>query len=147
MRRLDVKLHTDDYMVVDDYAHHPTEIKATLTALKNMPFKRTVAVFQPHRYTRTQLLLSEFGKCFDSADKVFITDIYAASEPPISGVDANAIVEEIKKNFPGKEVEFASKDNLIDKVSSCLRAKDIVVMLGAGDIVKLTDGVVKKITE
>ena len=82
-------------MVVDDYAHHPTEIKATLAAAKNSGWKRVLALFQPHRYTRTQALIDDFGRSFHQADSVHVTDIYAASEAPIPGVNSQALVDKL----------------------------------------------------
>src|SRR5262249_39788695 len=82
-RRFERRYDGDGIVVVDDYAHHPTEIRATIAAAKTLGFARIVAAFQPHRYSRTQALLPEFGSAFHGADKLFLTDIYAASEQPI----------------------------------------------------------------
>lgn len=103
-RRLEVKVSADNFTLIDDYAHHPSEIKATLAALGYLKAKRIVAVFQPHRYTRTQLLLDEFGESFDQADAVIITDIYPAGEKPIAGVSAKDIYDKIRKRSPDKEI-------------------------------------------
>ena len=80
------------YTVVDDYGHHPTEIRATLETARSLESKRVVVMFQPHRYTRTEALKKEFGTAFDRADLVYVTDIYAASEKPIPGVSGHTIV-------------------------------------------------------
>jgi len=119
-------------LVIDDYAHHPTEIKATLSAAKlGWPERRIICVFQPHRFTRTVLLKKEFGEAFGDADKIVITDIYAASEKPIPGVSGQTIVDNIKN----KEVEYIPRKEMInDYLLSELKEGDIVLTLGAGDI-------------
>jgi UDP-N-acetylmuramate--alanine ligase len=144
-RRLDIKFQNTDFTVIDDYAHHPTEIKATLAALKHTPAKRIVAVFQPHRFSRTRLLLEEFGKCFAQADAVVLTDIYPASEPPIPGINAQLVVEKIRSNFPEKNVEFAPKETLVQMVLSSIKPGDTLAMLGAGDIIKVSDAIVEEL--
>ena len=95
-RRFEVKYRSTDYMVVDDYAHHPTEVKATLAAAKNSGWKRVLALFQPHRYSRTKALLGEFAGAFNDATEVFITEIYAASEAAMAGVTGEAVAESIR---------------------------------------------------
>ncbi len=143
-RRLDIKFQDNDFTIIDDYAHHPTEIRATLAALKNTQPVRIVAVFQPHRYSRTQLLLEEFGKCFAQADVVVLTDIYPAGEPAIPGLTAQAVLEKIPLNFPDKEVLFALKEEIPALVKRLLKPGDTLVMLGAGDIIKVSDDVVEE---
>jgi len=138
-RRLEIKYSSDNYLVIDDYAHHPTEIKATLSAAKKLKPKRLVAVFQPHRYTRTQLLLDEFAKSFDAADYVIITDIYPASEPPIQGITGKLVSEVIKKRSPGKEAIFLPKDEIVPHLLKIIQDNDLLITLGAGDIVRLSD--------
>ncbi|MFA5155875.1 MAG: UDP-N-acetylmuramate--L-alanine ligase [Candidatus Omnitrophota bacterium] len=141
-RRMEVRFRNNDYMVIDDYAHHPTEISATLQAARNIAPGRLIAVFQPHRYTRTKLLLDEFGSCFDQADHVIITDIYAASEPAIEGVSGMNICEKIRQRRPQKSAAFLHKEELLPAILGMLKAGDLVVMLGAGDIVKVCDELV-----
>lgn len=144
-RRLDIKFQDKDFTVIDDYAHHPTEIRATLAALKHTQALRIVAVFQPHRYSRTQLLLEEFGKCFAQADLVVLTDIYPASEPAIPGITAQLVIDKIKNNFPDKPVEFAPKDQIPIRILEIIKPGDTLVMLGAGDIIKASDVVVEEL--
>jgi UDP-N-acetylmuramate--alanine ligase len=145
-RRIEVKFRSNDYIVIDDYAHHPTEIKATLAAVQNLkPRRRLMAVFQPHRYSRTQLLLEEFARCFDAADYVIITDIYPASESPIPGIGGRSIYEGIRRHAPGKELYFLPKEEIIPQVLKDIRCGDIVVILGAGDITKVCDGLVERL--
>jgi len=138
-RRLEIKFSGKDYCLIDDYAHHPTEIKATLSAAKNLNHNRLIAVFQPHRYTRTKLLLEEFSLCFDQADYVVITDIYAASEPVLEGVSAKNIVERILARAPEKKVLYLRKDQIHEHVLGLIKSGDLVLMLGAGDIIKVCD--------
>ena len=146
-RRLDVKLRSERWTVVDDYAHHPTEIRATLAALAQMECGRRIIVFQTHRYTRTKLLLEEFGACFAQADQVIITDIYAASETPIEGVNAGLIVEKIRQNFPGKPVAYAARGTLTESVLASLEPRDLVATLGAGDITRVSDEIAAQLSK
>jgi len=139
LRRLEVKFSGRGILLVDDYAHHPTEIKATLLAAKNLKAKRIIAVFQPHRFSRTKLLLEEFSRSFDLADCLVLTDIYAASEPALEGVNARCIYERIKEYTPGKEVYFLPKEQLAGFLLEQARPGDLILTLGAGDIAKVSD--------
>ncbi len=144
-RRIEVKFKSNDYLVIDDYAHHPTEIKATLQAVKNIKHNRIIAVFQPHRYTRTQLLFNEFSRSFDMADYVIITDIYAASEQPLEGVTAGSLCDKIKESSPDKHISFLPKDKLVQYILSIIKPCDLVITLGAGDITKTCDELVEEL--
>lgn len=144
-RRLEIKFEDVNYLIVDDYAHHPTEIKATLQAVKNLKQNRIITVFQPHRYTRTKLLMDEISGSFDLADYVIITDIYPASEPPIEGVNGRCVYDKIKERYPNKEVIFLSKEEIIKHILGIIRPGDLVITLGAGDIVKVSDELVEKL--
>ena len=122
-------------LVVDDYGHHPTEIRATLAALKQFD-RRLLVIFQPHRYTRTELLVSEFGKAFGHADKLFLTQIYPAGEQPIEGVSSEIIRDSIAKNN-GNSTELIERfEHIPELVASAAKQGDIIVTLGAGDIYK-----------
>lgn len=121
-------------VLVDDYAHHPTELEATLAAAENMDFERVIAVFQPHRYTRTKFLLEEFSQAFGDADEVIITDIYASGEEPISGVKAEKIAELINQRVFQKAKFIADLDEVYDYLKDCIGAGDLVLTLGAGDV-------------
>jgi UDP-N-acetylmuramate--alanine ligase len=143
-RRIEVKFENTDHLLIDDYAHHPTEIKATLAAVKGLK-KRVIAIFQPHRYSRTKLLLDEFGKCFGLADEVIITDIYAAAEPAIEGVTGKAICDKIKEHTPDKKPKFLAKEEINDYVLGIIRPEDLIITLGAGDIVKVCDELVERL--
>lgn len=141
-RRIEVKFDDRGYLVIDDYAHHPTEIEATLKAVKNIESRRVIAVFQPHRYSRTKLLLDEFARSFDLADYTIITDIYPADEPALEGVSARHIYDKIKEYFPGKYVNFMPKEELVSHILKIIKPNDLVLTLGAGDIVKTCDELV-----
>ena len=144
-RRLEIKFQNDKYLVIDDYAHHPTEIKATLAAAANLKVNRKIVVFQPHRYTRTQLLLDDFAKSFGQADYLIITDIYAASEQPIEGVNAQKLLNKIKEFDPSKEVVYLAKEDILAHVLGVIRDNDLVIILGAGDIVRVSDALAEKL--
>lgn len=143
-RRLQIKLEQAGFLVVDDYAHHPTEIRAALSAIRNLNYKRKIVVFQPHRYSRTKLLMDEFATCFDLADYNIITDIYAASEEPIEGVDAKAMCEKVKSSGH-KDTHFVPKEEIVERVLKILKPQDAVIMLGAGDINKVCNDLVTRI--
>ena len=144
-RRIEIKFKDNDYLIIDDYAHHPTEIKATLSAVKALKAARMIVVFQPHRYTRTKLLLDEFGKSFALADCVIITDIYPASEPPIAGVDARLLCEKVRENNPEKEICYLPKQDIAGYILKNLKPRDLVITLGAGDIIKTNEELVARL--
>ena len=123
--------------VVDDYGHHPTEIAATLRAARDAGYKRVHVLFQPHRYTRTRDLLPEFARAFADADTLRVLDIYAASEEPIAGVDAHALVEAIRRTATvGGGVDYApSMAEGAREIARAAREGDAVILtLGAGVI-------------
>ena len=130
-RRFQRKGEVGGVTVVDDYGHHPTEIRATLEAARQCGFQRILVLFQPHRYTRTRDLLHEFRDCFQAADVVRVVDIYAASETPIPGVDALALVEAID----GADVRYsASFEEAVDQIVQLAKPGDLVLTMGAGNI-------------
>lgn len=141
-RRIEVKYDQKNCIVIDDYAHHPTEIMATIAAIKNLRSKRIIAVFQPHRYSRTKLLLDEFSKSFDLADYLIITDIYPASEPPMEGITGALLSEKVKRKYPQKEIHFLSKEEIVPHILRIMQPNDLVITLGAGDIVKTCEELV-----
>lgn len=144
-RRIEVKFENKDYLVIDDYAHHPTEIKATLKAVRNVRRGNIIAVFQPHRYSRTKLLLDEFAASFDTADCVMLTEIYAAGESPLENVSARDIYDKMKQRHPGKKVQFIPKQELVKNILKVLKPDDLVITLGAGDITKICDELVEEL--
>ena len=137
-RRLEVKGEKREIIVIDDYGHHPTEIMATLTAIRESHMgKRLIVVFQPHRYTRTQGLFHEFTRSFYQSDILIVLPIYAASEKEIKGVDAQSLCEGIKKHGH-KEVFYAPDFNeALSMVTRKVKKGDVVLTLGAGDIYTL----------
>ncbi|MFC1658068.1 UDP-N-acetylmuramate--L-alanine ligase [Candidatus Omnitrophota bacterium] len=141
-RRLEEKFRSAEVLVLDDYGHHPAEIKATLEAVKLLNPRRLLVIFQPHRYTRTKFLLDDFAGCFTLADYVVITDIYPAGETEIPGVSGYSIYERL---IPQKhqQAKFLAKDDILDFTLSILKPQDIVLFLGAGDITKISDELAK----
>ncbi len=137
-RRFQVKHEDKDILIVDDYGHHPTEISATIEAAKVCPRSRLVVVFQPHRYSRTKLLLEKFAKSFLKSDYLIITDIYAAGEEPIEGVSAQGLVECVRRQMRSPVV-YVPKNEIIGRLKKELRENDLVLFLGAGDITKISD--------
>jgi len=144
-RRLDIKFENQDNVVIDDYAHHPTEIQATLKAIRSLKRKRVIGIFQPHRYSRTQLLLDEFSNSFANVDYLIVTDIYAASEQPIAGINAQALISKIIQKNKGKIVHFVPKDDIVGHVLKILKPGDLVITLGAGDIIRISDELADKL--
>jgi len=146
-RRFDIKYKDENIIVVDDYAHHPTEIKATLSAAKDMyPDKRIIVVFQPHRYSRVASLFEEFAKSFDIPDIIIFTDIYSAGEKPIEGITGEALAEKIKERK--KEVIFVKDikeaENLVKNI---MKNGDLIITLGAGNITTISDNLSKFLRE
>jgi len=135
-RRMEIVANLDDKILIfDDYAHHPTEIKATLSALRSSwQDRRIIAVFQPHRYSRTKLLAEKFGRAFFDADCVIINDIYSANESPIFGISGETIFREIKKTNHRQIKYLPSKDNILNYLSEIIQPGDIIITMGAGDI-------------
>lgn len=139
-RRFQSKGEVGGVLVIDDYGHHPTEIKATLAAAKiGSGGRRIVVLFQPHRYSRTHDLMAEFARSFNNADALFITDIYAASEEPIEGVTAAALTEAIKR-FGHKDVRhIGSLENAATTLRDHVQPGDLVLTLGAGTVSRISE--------
>jgi UDP-N-acetylmuramate--alanine ligase len=130
-RRFQMKGTVRGVTVVDDYGHHPTEIRATLSAARESGFRRVHVIFQPHRYTRTRDLMAEFATAFEEADTVQVLDIYAASEEPIAGVDAPALVRAVGR----KEVQYAASfEEAVSRTVAQAADGDVIVTLGAGSV-------------
>jgi UDP-N-acetylmuramate--alanine ligase len=147
-RRFQFKGTANGITVVDDYGHHPTEILATLAAAKNSGGgRRTVVVFQPHRFTRTQELFDEFALAFNNADLLFVLDIYAATEPPIEGVNAEVLTENIKR-FGHKNANYIGDlETAVAKLVPVLEPGDLVITLGAGNVTRLSDEILSAISQ
>ncbi len=134
-RRFELKRNSDHVTIVDDYGHHPTEIAATIQTARSQHAGRLICLFQPHRYSRTQLLKDEFGVCFDGVDELWVSDIYPASEKPIPGITGDTIVEAVKAR--GEVAKVVSHPDLATmhlEVGARLKPGDWVMTLGAGNI-------------
>ncbi len=137
-RRFQIKAR-EPFTVVDDYAHHPTEVRATIAAARDGGFGRIIVAFQPHRYTRTAKLFEEFAHAFDGADIVAVTDIYPAGEEPIAGVHSEALVGRIRELGHDTAFHFPNLDALESFVRDRAKPGDVVLVLGAGNITALSD--------
>ena len=133
-RRFEIKLQNESYTVVDDYGHHPTEVKATLETARSLEKKRVIVMFQPHRYTRTAALKKEFGAAFDRADLVFVTDVYAASEKPIPGISGQTIVSALRDHGHPAAAYVPRRNVLHREIGRIVEPGDLILSLGAGDI-------------
>jgi len=144
-RRFEVRGAVGDVTVVDDYGHHPTEIRATLAAAKSVCRKHIHVLFQPHRYTRTLHLMDDFARAFHAADRVVVLDIYAASEQPIEGVTAEALVERMRQ-FGHRGAEYAaSNDDGVATIARGVQPGDMILTLGAGSVSQLGDKILEKL--
>ncbi len=133
-RRFTLKVEVNGITVVDDYGHHPTEVQATLAGARKAFGRRTVVAFQPHRYTRTRDLLQEFATSFNDADVLFITGIYAAGEEPIPGISGKSLTELVAAHGHRDVTYVEKRTDLARALAPRLKAGDIVITLGAGDI-------------
>jgi UDP-N-acetylmuramate--alanine ligase len=133
-RRFQIKGIEKGIAVVDDYGHHPTEVRATLAGASLCGYKRVLVIFQPHRYSRTLHLMDEFARSFHQADILFVLDIYAASEKPIEGVTAEALVERIRQ-FGHHAAEYSgSLDRAVADALAAAEPGDVILTLGAGSV-------------
>ena len=145
-RRFQLKLDKDDIMVIDDYAHHPTEVQATLKAArKGWKDHRIVAVFQPHLYSRTQDLYKEFGSSFFDAEVCVITDVYPSREEPIEGVSGQLIADAAKEYGHRKVHYVEDKNELPEKLKELTKPGDVIITMGAGDIYKYGEKFVEEL--
>jgi len=133
-RRFDIRYRSEKYLVVDDYAHHPSEIRATLATARNGGHGRTIALFQPHRFTRTVKLREEFGSAFDDAQFVFLADIYPASEPPIPGVTGQTIADAMAAHGHTGGKYVPNRAQMVLEAGHLLQPGDCLLSLGAGNI-------------
>lgn len=133
-RRFETKYLSRDYRIVDDYGHHPTEIDATLQTARSLKPERLIVLFQPHRYTRTKLLRNDFGRVLKNVDKLYVADVYPASEPPIPGISGQTIVDAVLENAPvdANFLPDLSKAHYV--VGNQLRPGDLFITLGAGNV-------------
>lgn len=134
-RRFETKAHTaNGVWIVDDYAHHPTEVKATLLAARQTGPGRLICVFQPHRFTRTRLLLSDFVTAFSGCDELIITDIYAAGEDAIAGVSGASLAEAVNGHLPQKVHYIPSFEEIVKYLAEVVQPGDLVITVGAGNV-------------
>src|SRR5262249_16149411 len=133
-RRFEIKYESERFLLVDDYPHHPTEIRATLKTARATGRKRVLAMFQPHRYSRTKALRTEFGSAFDDADRVVVTDVYPASEAPIPGISGQTIVDELLKHGHRSASYQVRLEHVHCHIGNALDIGDLVLSLGAGNI-------------
>lgn len=145
-RRFDHIGEVGGVLVVDDYAHHPTEVRATLKGARAAGFERILVVFQPHRYSRTQALVDDFGACFEHADRVVLMDVYGAGETPIPGVSGKTLVDAMLQTNPRAEVAyFPHRGDIESYVASRVRSGDLVLTMGAGDVTTVGPELVRAI--
>jgi UDP-N-acetylmuramate--alanine ligase len=146
-RRFTMVGEVDGATVIDDYAHHPTEIRAVLAAAREGAQGRVIAVMQPHRFTRLQSLMDDFQAAFNDADMVFVAPVYAANEEPIDGVDSEALVEGLRAHGHRMVKAVGDPQDLAATLRDIAAEGDTIICMGAGDITKwaagLADGIAK----
>ncbi len=146
-RRFQVRGRERGVTVVDDYGHHPTEIRATLDGARQCGFGRVHVLFQPHRYTRTLHLMDDFARAFHQADTVFVMDIYAASEKPIEGVTAEALAERLRQFGHRGAAYVGTMDRGVAAVAAEAREGDAILTLGAGSVSQAGDKILARLRE
>jgi UDP-N-acetylmuramate--alanine ligase len=146
-RRFQLRGRAAGVSVIDDYGHHPTEIKATLAAARQCRFRKVHVVFQPHRYTRTRDLIEEFSTAFGDADSLFVLDIYAASEKPIEGVSGEALASTIRENGGGNAQYVSSFGGAASAAAAVAEDGDMILTLGAGSVSQLGPIILEKLQE
>jgi len=144
-RRFQIKAQVGGITVVDDYGHHPAEIRATLAAARDWGAARTWVVFQPHRYTRTKFLMDDFARAFDGVERVYVLDIYPASEAPIPGITSERLVERMRELGLNRAQYAASQDQLQAELLAVLKPGDMVLTIGAGNVWKVGEALAQKL--
>ncbi|MBI1975901.1 MAG: UDP-N-acetylmuramate--L-alanine ligase, partial [Candidatus Omnitrophica bacterium] len=144
-RRFQIKNRAGDIWVIDDYAHHPTEIAATLGSVRCLGRGRTIGVFQPHRYTRTAALITEFTKVLQQVDQLILTEIYAASEKPISNVSGRQLYQKVVEYGHSSCEYIEKKEDITARLLGLARPGDTLLFLGAGNITEVADEVAEKL--
>jgi UDP-N-acetylmuramate--alanine ligase len=144
-RRFTIRGVEHGVTVVDDYGHHPTEVKATLAAARLSDYKNIRVLFQPHRFTRTKHLLEEFGTAFHQADDVYLLDIYAASEHEIAGVSGGSLAEKVR-SYGHRSVHYVpSLAEGIDAITAAAEPGDLVITMGAGSVSQAGEKILEKL--
>jgi UDP-N-acetylmuramate--alanine ligase len=147
-RRFDLVGETCGVTIVDDYAHHPTEVRATLAAAKTLDFGRVVVLFQPHRYSRTEALAADFGEAFGDADKIVLLDVYSAGEPPIPGVSGKTLLDSVLRAHPRAQVAYLPhRADVVGYVANRTHPGDIVFTMGAGDVTTIGPELLRALSE
>ncbi|MFB3894893.1 MAG: UDP-N-acetylmuramate--L-alanine ligase [bacterium] len=146
-RRFEIKGRVNGITVVDDYAHNPSKVSCAISAARTGDAKRVIAVFQPHRYSRTQFLADEFGTSFDAADELVITEIYPAGEQPIPGISSQTIIDAAKKHGFNQITFIPKREEINDYLLGKITSGDLVIYLGAGDLWKLAEELVVRLKQ
>ncbi|MGM0365762.1 MAG: UDP-N-acetylmuramate--L-alanine ligase [Actinomycetota bacterium] len=143
-RRFEKKGEKRGALIFDDYAHHPSEVRATLTAAAQEKKNRVITVFQPHRYSRLSNLLGKFGNCFSESDVLIVTDVYGAGEHPLPGINGKAIIDELAEEGFDKRLIYIPKLNDVSRyLEFNIKKDDMVLLMGAGDITRVTEELLK----
>jgi UDP-N-acetylmuramate--alanine ligase len=144
----DVQTAMGHVTIVDDYGHHPTEVAATLEALRQAyPGRRLLLAFQPHRYTRTHDLIDDFAKVLSSVDVLLVTEVYAAGESPIPGADGRAICRAVRSRGQVEPLFVDKVEELADSLKDVVRDGDLIVTMGAGNITSVAHGLPERLTD
>lgn len=147
-RRFQLRGEVGGVTVIDDYAHHPTEVAATLEAARPGPWRRVIAVFQPHRYSRTAALYGDFGTAFTDADRIVVTEVYGAGEQPVPGVSGKLVADAICDRNPGRSVAFLPhRADVVSYLRISVRPGDAVLTLGAGDVYTVGEELLETLSE
>ena len=146
-RRFQLRGKAAGVSVIDDYGHHPTEIRATLAAARQCGFGKIHVIFQPHRYTRTRDLMDEFATAFEDADSLAVLDIYAASEAPIEGVTGEALARQISEKGKRPAAYASSFADAVASVVAAAQPGDMILTLGAGSVSQLGPMILAKLQE
>jgi UDP-N-acetylmuramate--alanine ligase len=145
-RRFQVKGQARGVTVIDDYGHHPTEVRATLDAARQSGDHRLVVVFQPHRYSRTQYCFEEFARAFYQADVLVISDIYPAGEEPLEGINSESLVDAIKTHGHKNARHVANLAEIAAVLEPELKAGDLLITMGAGNVWKVGDELLQRLS-
>jgi UDP-N-acetylmuramate--alanine ligase len=146
-RRFQTKARINGVWVIDDYAHHPTEIMTTLLAARQTEPKRLICVFQPHRYSRTAFLRKEFGSAFKPSDILVLTDVYSAGEAPIPGITGEVLKEEVERQTSKKVIYIADKDKIARYLSEIVEPGDLVITMGAGNVYRVGEELIEVLVQ
>jgi UDP-N-acetylmuramate--alanine ligase len=146
-RRFQTKARINGVWVIDDYAHHPTEIMTTLLAARQTEPQRLICVFQPHRYSRTAFLRNEFGSAFSPSDILVLTDVYAAGETPIPGITGEVLKEEVERQTSKKVIYIADKDKIARYLNEIVEPGDLVITMGAGNVYRVGEELIEALVQ